>query len=196
MRILFLLSMLCCVLSACESQQHEHNSIQQQIKKWPSSTLFHGANNTFTISLANDLQGLELKKVDTLQTIFGRVEQKVYLIEQDTLSLMISIATYDQDIFEKRKSAKLYESTLNHFLHELKANRTRIEECSKIIQGKSTTGVRTFFAMEQEMKSYYGVSELYAYANRLHHIVILSQSKDSFLSSQSIALAFHSFMPQ
>ena len=192
-----IISLICVlILIGCTDESHKSSQLKSPKQQWPASKVFMGNGNSFTISLTKELEGLSFKKTDTIQTIYGKALQDVYLMENDTLSMTISITHYAQDVREKRKPEQLYESAMNTFLHALQAEKTKSMECSKSIQNISVKGERTFYSLIDGMTKYYGASELYAFNGNMHHIAILSTSKQAFAKSQSIALAFQSFMPQ
>lgn len=184
------------MLIGCTDESHKSSHVQSPKQQWPASKVLTGNGNTFTISLTKELEGLAFKKTDTMNTIYGRALQDVYLMENDSISMTISIVQYNQDVLQKRKPEKLYESAMNTFLHALQAEKSKSMQCSKSIQNTSIKGERTFYSLIDGMTKYYGVSEMYVFNGKMHHIAILSTSKENFAQSQSIALAFQSFMPQ
>jgi hypothetical protein len=146
--------------------------------------------------LSKELNGISFKQTDTLKTIYDNAIQDVYLMENDSISMTISVARYSKNVIQKRKPEKLFESAMNNFLHALDAKSTQSMRCTKAIQNSSTEGVRTFYTFIDGMTRFYGTSEMYLFDDRLYHIAILTTSKDAISNSPSIALAFHSFMPQ
>lgn len=189
---------LICLLMfiGCTDESHKSSHLKSPKHQWPASKVFTGNGNAFIISLTKELEELAFKKTDTMNTIYGKALQDVYLMENDSISMTISIAHYNQDVLQKRKPEKLYESAINSFLHALQAEKSKSMQCSKSIQNRTIQGERTFYSLIDGMTKYYGVSEMYVFNGKMHHISILSTSKDNFSQSQSIALAFQSFMPQ
>ena len=183
-------------LTSCSDENEQQLPSQNRKTQWPASSVFTGNNNSFVISLSKELNGISFKQTDTLNTIYDNAIQDVYLMENDSISMTISVARYSKNVIQKRKPEKLFESAMNNFLHALNAKSTQSMRCTKAIQNSSTEGVRTFYTFIDGMTRFYGASEMYLFDNRLYHIAILTTSKDAISNSPSIALAFHSFMPQ
>lgn len=184
------------MLIACSDEAKKSPQVQTQKKQWHASKEFTGNDNSFTISLTKEFDELAFKRTDTVNTLYDKALQDVYVMENDTLSLIISIAHYTQEVAEKRKSEKVIESAINSFLYALQAKKSTSMQCSKTIKNSIVQGERTFYSLIDGMTKYYGASEMYVFNGKLFHIAILSTSKDAFTQSKSIALAFHSFMPQ
>jgi len=195
MKIIFLICIVLFLHSCSEEKKKEPNSILKK-QQWPASTVFTGKNSTFTISLTKELDGLSFKRTDTLKTIYDNALQDVYMMEQDTLSIIISVTQYGKEVIQKRTQDKLFESSMNHFLHSLNAQSTQAMKCTKKMTNHTISGLRTFYSLMDGMTRYFGVSEIFMSQNRVYHIAILSTSKDAITQSPSISLAFHSFMPQ
>ena len=192
-----IISLICIlILIGCTDESHKSAQLKSPKQQWPAAKVFTGNGNSFTISLTKELEELVFKKTDTMNTIYGKALQEIYLMENDSISMTISIAQYNRDVLQKRKPEKLYESAINSFLHVLQAQKSKSMQCSKTIQNKSIQGERTFYSLIDGMTKYYGASEMYFFNGTMHHIAILSTSKDAFVQSKTIALAFHSFMPQ
>jgi hypothetical protein len=183
-------------LTSCSDEKEKQLPSQNHKTQWPASSVFTGNNNSFVISLSKELNGISFKQTDTLKTIYDNAIQDVYLVENDSISMTISVARYSKNVIQKRKPEKLFESAMNNFLHALDAKSTQSMRCTKAIQNSSTEGVRTFYTFIDGMTRFYGTSEMYLFDDRLYHIAILTTSKDAISNSPSIALAFHSFMPQ
>jgi hypothetical protein len=183
-------------LTSCSDEKEKQLPSQNHKTQWPASSVFTGNNNSFVISLSKELNGISFKQTDTLKTIYDNAIQDVYLMENDSISMTISVARYSKNVIQKRKPEKLFESAMNNFLHALDAKSTQSMRCTKAIQNSSTEGVRTFYTFIDGMTRFYGASEMYLFDDRLYHIAILTTSKDAISNSPSIALAFHSFMPQ
>jgi hypothetical protein len=183
-------------LTSCSDEKEQQLPSQNRKTQWPASSVFTGNNNSFVISLSKELSGISFKQTDTLKTIYDNAIQDVYLMENDSVSMTISVARYSKNVIQKRKPEKLFESAMNNFLHALNAKSTQSMKCTKAIQNSSTEGVRTFYTFIDGMTRFYGASEMYLFDDRLYHIAILTTSKDAISNSPSIALAFHSFMPQ
>lgn len=183
-------------LTSCSDEKEQQLPSQNHKTQWPASSVFTGNNNSFVISLSKELNGISFKQTDTLNTIYDNAIQDVYLMESDSISMTISVARYSKNVIQKRKPEKLFESAMNNFLHALNAKSTQSMRCTKAIQNSSTEGVRTFYTFIDGMTRFYGTSEMYLFDDRLYHIAILTTSKDAISNSPSIALAFHSFMPQ
>ena len=183
-------------LTSCSDEQEQQLPSQNRKTQWPASKVFTGNNNSFVISLSKELYGISFKQTDTLKTIYDNAIQDVYLMENDSISMTISVARYSKNVIQKRKPEKLFESAMNNFLHALNAKSTQSMRCTKAIQNSSNEGVRTFYTFIDELTRFYGTSEMYLFDDRLYHIAILTTSKDAISNSPSIALAFHSFMPQ
>lgn len=183
-------------LTSCSDEKEQQLPSQNHKTQWPASSVFTGNNNSFVISLSKELNGISFKQTDTLNTIYDNAIQDVYLMENDSISMTISVARYSKNVIQKRKPEKLFESAMNNFLHALNAKSTQSMRCTKAIQNSSTEGVRTFYTFIDGMTRFYGASEMYLFDDRLYHIAILTTSKDAISNSPSIALAFHSFMPQ
>jgi hypothetical protein len=183
-------------LTSCSDEKEQQLPSQNHKTQWPASSVFTGNNNSFVISLSKELNGISFKQTDTLNTIYDNAIQDVYLMENDSISMTISVARYSNNVIQKRKPEKLFESAMNNFLHALNAKSTQSMRCTKAIQNSSTEGVRTFYTFIDGMTRFYGASEMYLFDDRLYHIAILTTSKDAISNSPSIALAFHSFMPQ
>lgn len=183
-------------LTSCSDEKEQQLQSQNHKTQWPASSVFTGNNNSFVISLSKELNGISFKQTDTLKTIYDNAIQDVYLMENDSISMTISVARYSKNVIQKRKPEKLFESAMNNFLHALNAKSTQSMRCTKAIQNSSTEGVRTFYTFIDGMTRFYGTSEMYLFDDRLYHIAILTTSKDAISNSPSIALAFHSFMPQ
>lgn len=183
-------------LTSCSDEKEQQLPSQNRKTQWPASKVFTGNNNSFVISLSKELNGISFKQTDTLNTIYDNAIQDVYLMENDSISMTISVARYSKNVIQKRKPEKLFESAMNNFLHALNAKSTQSMRCTKAIQNSSTEGVRTFYTFIDGMTRFYGASEMYLFDDRLYHIAILTTSKDAISNSPSIALAFHSFMPQ
>lgn len=183
-------------LTSCSDEREQQLPSQNHKTQWPVSRVFTGNNNSFVISLSKELNGISFKQRDTLKTIYDNAIQDVYLMESDSISMTISVTHYSKNVIQKRKPEKLFESAMNNFLHALDANSTRSMRCTKVIQNSSIEGVRTFYTFLDGMTRFYGTSEMYLFNDRLYHIAILTTSKDAISNSPSIALAFHSFMPQ
>lgn len=183
-------------LTSCSDEKEQQLPSQNHKTQWPASSVFTGNNNSFVISLSKELNGISFKQTDTLNTIYDNAIQDVYLMENDSISMTISVARYSKNVIQKRKPEKLFESAMNNFLHALNAKSTQSMRCTKAIQNSSTEGVRTFYTFLDGMTRFYGTSEIYLFDDRLYHIAILTTSKDAISNSPSIALAFHSFMPQ
>ena len=183
-------------LTSCSDETEQQLPSQNRKTQWPASKIFTGNNNSFVIALSKELHGITLKQTDTLKTIYDSAIQDVYLLENDSISMTISVVRYSKNVIQKRKPEKLFESAMNNFLHALDAKSTQSMRCTKKIQNQSTNGVRTFYTLLDGMRRYYGTSEMYLYDEKLFHIAILTTSKDAISNSPSIALAFHSFMPQ
>ncbi len=183
-------------LTSCSDEKEQQLPSQHHKTQWPASSVFTGNNNSFVISLSKELNGISFKQTDTLNTIYDNAIQDVYLMENDSISMTISVARYSKNVIQKRKPEKLFESAMNNFLHALNAKSTQSMRCTKAIQNSSTEGVRTFYTFIDGMTRFYGTSEMYLFDDRLYHIAILTTSKDAISNSPSIALAFHSFMPQ
>lgn len=183
-------------LTSCSDEKEQQLPSQNHKTQWPASSVFTGNNNSFVISLSKELNGISFKQTDTLNTIYDNAIQDVYLMENDSISMTISVARYSKNVIQKRKPEKLFESAMNNFLHALNAKSTQSMRCTKAIQNSSTEGVRTFYTFIDGMTRFYGASEMYLFDDRLYHITILTTSKDAISNSPSIALAFHSFMPQ
>lgn len=183
-------------LTSCSDEKEQQLPSQNHKTQWPASSVFTGNNNSFVISLSKELNGISFKQTDTLKTIYDNAIQDVYLMENDSISMTISVARYSKNVIQKRKPEKLFESAMNNFLHALNAKSTQSMRCTKAIQNSSTEGVRTFYTFIDGMTRFYGTSEMYLFDDRLYHIAILTTSKDAISNSPSIALAFHSFMPQ
>ena len=183
-------------LTSCSDEKEQQLPSQNHKTQWPASSVFTGNNNSFVISLSKALSGISFKQTDTLKTIYDKAIQDVYLMEDDCISMTISVARYSKNVIQKRKPEKLFESAMNNFLHALNAKSTQSMRCTKAIQNSSTEGVRTFYTFIDGMTRFYGASEMYLFDDRLYHIAILTTSKDAISNSPSIALAFHSFMPQ
>lgn len=183
-------------LTSCSDEKEQQLPSQNRKNQWPASKVFTGNNNSFVISLSKELNGISFKQRDTLKTIYDNAIQDVYLMENDSISMIISVASYSKNVIQKRKPEKLFESAMNNFLHALDAKSTQSMRCTKAIQNSSTEGVRTFYTFIDGMTRFYGTSEMYLFDDRLYHIAILTTSKDAISNSPSIALAFHSFMPQ
>lgn len=183
-------------LTSCSDEKEQQLPSQNHKTQWPASSVFTGNNNSFVISLSKELNGISFKQTDTLNTIYDNAIQDVYLMENDSISMTISVARYSKNVIQKRKPEKLFESAMNNFLHALNAKSTQSMRCTKAIQNSSTEGVRTFYTFIDGMTRFYGTSEMYLFDDRLYHIAILTTSKDAISNSPSIALAFHSFMPQ
>ena len=183
-------------LTSCSDEKEQQLPSQNRKNQWPASKVFTGNNNSFVISFSKELNGISFKQRDTLKTIYDNAIQDVYLMENDSISMTISVASYSKNVIQKRKPEKLFESAMNNFLHAMDAKSTQSMKCVKAIHNKSTEGLRTFYTMLDGMTRYYGTSEMYLFDDRLYHIAILTTSKDAFSNSPSIALAFHSFMPQ
>lgn len=183
-------------LTSCSDEKEQQLPSQNHKTQWPASSVFTGNNNSFVISLSKELNGISFKQTDTLKTIYDNAIQDVYLMENDSISMTISVARYSKNVIQKRKPEKLFESAMNNFLHALNAKSTQSMRCTKAIQNSSTEGVRTFYTFIDGMTRFYGASEMYLFDDRLYHIAILTTSKDAISNSPSIALAFHSFMPQ
>jgi hypothetical protein len=183
-------------LTSCSDEKEKQLPSQNHKTQWPASSVFTGNNNSFVISLSKELNGISFKQTDTLKTIYDNAIQDVYLMENDSISMTISVARYSKNVIQKRKPEKLFESAMNNFLHALNAKSTQSMRCTKVIQNSSTEGVRTFYTFIDGMTRFYGTSEIYLFDDRLYHIAILTTSKDAISNSPSIALAFHSFMPQ
>lgn len=183
-------------LTSCSDEKEQQLPSQNRKTQWPASKVFTGNNNSFVISLSKELNGISFKQTDTLNTIYDNAIQDVYLMENDSISMTISVARYSKNVIQKRKPEKLFESAMNNFLHALNAKSTQSMRCTKVIQNSSTEGVRTFYTFIDGMTRFYGTSEMYLFDDRLYHIAILTTSKDAISNSPSIALAFHSFMPQ
>ncbi len=182
--------------TSCSDEKEQKLPSQNRKTQWPASKVFTGNNNSFVISLSKELNGISFKQTDTLKTIYDNAIQDVYLMENDSISMTISVARYSKNVIQKRKPEKLFESAMNNFLHALNAKSTQSMRCTKAIQNSSTEGVRTFYTFIDGMTRFYGTSEMYLFDDRLYHIAILTTSKDAISNSPSIALAFHSFMPQ
>jgi hypothetical protein len=182
--------------TSCSDEKEQQLPSQNRKTQWPASSVFTGNNNSFVISLSKELSGISFKQTDTLKTIYDNAIQDVYLMENDSVSMTISVARYSKNVIQKRKPEKLFESAMNNFLHALNAKSTQSMKCTKAIQNSSTEGVRTFYTFIDGMTRFYGASEMYLFDDRLYHIAILTTSKDAISNSPSIALAFHSFMPQ
>jgi hypothetical protein len=182
--------------TSCSDEKEQKLPSQNRKTQWPASKVFTGNNNSFVISLSKELNGISFKQTDTLKTIYDNAIQDVYLMENDSTSMTISVARYSKNVIHKRKSEKLFESAMNNFLHALNAKSTQSMRCTKAIQNSSTEGVRTFYTFIDGMTRFFGTSEMYLLDDRLYHIAILTTSKDAISNSPSIALAFHSFMPQ
>jgi|GEM_PF-455594 len=195
MKLFTILFVLCC-LSSCTDEQKETHSLINKNQQWPKSRVFTGNNSTFTISLTKEIEGLSFKKTDTLPTIYDKALLDVYGMENDTLSAIISVTHYGNEVIQKRNQETLFESSINTFLHSLQARSTQTMKCTKKLSQQTISGLRTFYSFIDGMTRYYGVSEMYMVSNRVYHITILSTSKDAITHSPSIALAFHSFMPQ
>lgn len=183
-------------LTSCSDEKEQQLPSQNHKTQWPASSVFTGNNNSFVISLSKELNGISFKQTDTLNTIYDNAIQDVYLMENDSISMTISVARYSKNVIQKRKPEKLFESAMNNFLHALNAKSTQSMRCTKAIQNSSNEGVRTFYTFIDGMTRFYGTSEMYLFDDRLYHIAILTTSKDAISNSPSIALAFHSFMPQ
>lgn len=183
-------------LTSCSDEKEQQLPSQNHKTQWPASNVFTGNNNSFVISLSKELNGISFKQTDTLKTIYDNAIQDVYLMENDSISMTISVASYSKNVIQKRKPEKLFESAMNNFLHALDAKSTQSMRCTKAIQNSSTEGVRTFYTFIDGMTRFYGASEMYLFNDKLYHIAILTTSKDAISKSPSIALAFHSFMPQ
>lgn len=183
-------------LTSCTDDKEQQLPSQNRKNQWPESKVFTGNNNSFVISLSKELNGISFKHTDTLRTIYDNALQDVYLMENDSISMTISVTRYSRNVIQKRKSEKLFESSMNNFLHALDAKSTHSMRCTKAIQNSSTEGLRTFYTFLDGMTRFYGTSEMYLFDDRLYHIAILTTSKDAISNSPSIALAFHSFMPQ
>lgn len=162
----------------------------------PISQLFVGMDSTFSIALSSPFQLLRYAGRDTLSTIYGEAIQDAYVIDNDTLSMIISIASYKEEVFNKRKISTLFESGINMFLHSLNAKKTTTHSCMKKFKSTVLNGERTFFSFTADGKRYFGVSEMYARNSRIHHICIISKNKEDFLNSDHIALAFNSYQPK
>jgi hypothetical protein len=182
--------------TSCSDEKEQQLPSQNRKTQWPPSNVFTGNNNSFVISLSKELNGISFKQTDTLKTIYDNAIQDVYLMENDSTSMTISVARYSKNVIQKRKPEKLFESAMNNFLHVLDAKSTQSMRCTKAIQNSSTEGLRTFYTFLYGMTRFYGTSEMYLFDDRLYHIAILTTSKDAISNSPSIALAFHSFMPQ
>jgi hypothetical protein len=182
--------------TSCSDEKEQQLPSQNRKTQWPPSNVFTGNNNSFVISLSKELNGISFKQTDTLKTIYDNAIQDVYLMENDSTSMTISVARYSKNVIQKRKPEKLFESAMNNFLHVLDAKSTQSMRCTKAIQNSSTEGLRTFYTFLDGMTRFYGTSEMYLFDDRLYHIAILTTSKDAISNSPSIALAFHSFMPQ
>lgn len=162
----------------------------------PMSQKFVGKDSIFSIELSSPFQQLRYTGRDTLSTIFGDAIQDAYVIDNDTLSMIISIASYDDEVFNKRKDRTLFESAINMFLHSLNAKKTTTHTCKKNIKSTVLNGERTFFSFTSDGKRYFGVSEIYSRNARIHHLCIISKNKEDFLNSDHIALAFSSYQPR
>jgi hypothetical protein len=184
------------LLNSC-SDDKEHTSQSDKSKsQWPASKVFTGNSNAFSISLSKELNGFSYKQTDTLKTIYDKALQDVYLMENDSISLTITVTSYSKNVLLKRNAEKLFESAMNNFIYALHAKSTKSVTCTKIIQNNASKGLRTFYTLIDGMTKYYGTSEMYLFKGKLYHIAMLTTSKESFSESPSIALAFHSFMPQ
>lgn len=183
-------------LNSCADQTEQQLPSQNRKTQWPASKVFTGNNNSFVIALSKELYGITFKQTDTLKTIYDSAIQDVYLLENDSISMTISVAHYSKNVIHKRKPEKLFESAMNNFLYALNAKSMQSMKCTKKVQNKSSEGVRTFYTLLDGMTRYYGTSEMYLFDQKLFHIAILTTSKDVISNSPSIALAFHSFMPQ
>jgi hypothetical protein len=192
----FLILIVLFTIASCTDEKKDAVSQKTQKNIWPQSTEFTGNGNSFIISLTKELDDLSFKQSDTLKTLYGKAIQDVYSMENDSISLTISLARYNEQVMTKRKPEKLIESAMNTFLHTLKAQKTQSMICSKNIMKSSVSGVRTFYTILNGMTRYYGASEMYIHNGALYHIAILSTKKNAFSESQSVSLAFHSFMPQ
>lgn len=187
-----LLISLC--LISCNKKSDETPIVEK--RSFPTSKTFHAHDSSFSIELSPIFQQLRFAKTDTLQTIYGAAFQDTYIMDNDTLSMMISIATFDEDMFETRPYQKVYESSMNNFLHAMNAKQTSRQVSKKKFGKDHIKGERFYYALTQDGKSFYGVSEMYHVKNTLHHIAIISSKKQAFSQSDDIALAFHSYMPR
>ena len=187
-----LLISLC--LISCNKKSNESPLVEK--RSFPKSKTFHAQDSSFSIELSPIFQQLRFAGTDTLQTMYGSAFQDTYLMDNDSLSMMISIATFNEDMFEKRPYQKVYESSMNNFLHAMNAKQTSKQVSKKKLGKVQINGERIFYALTQDGKSFYGVSEMYHLKNTLHHIAIISSKKQAFTQSDDIALAFHSYMPR
>lgn len=187
---------LFCVLfvSSC-SNDSDIIPVKKQRNK-PTSQTFIGKDSTFLIELSSPFQQLRYSGRDTLSTMYGNAIQDAYILDHDTLSMIISIAKYDEEVFNKRKTSKLFESGMNMFLYSLNAKKTATQQCTKKNKSTIINGERTFFSFSADGKQYFGVSEMYSLNARTHHLCIITNNKKDFLKSDHIALAFHSFQPR
>ena len=187
-----LLISLC--LISCNKKSEETPIVEN--RSFPKSKSFYAHDSSFSIELSSIFQQLRFAGTDTLQTMYGSAFQDTYIMENDSLSLMISIATFNDEMFEKRPYQKVYESSMNNFLHAMNAKQTSKQVSKKKLGKVQINGERIFYALTQYGKSFYGVSEMYHVKNTLHHIAIISSKKQVFTQSDDIALAFHSYMPR
>ena len=191
----YFITLFCALIVASCSNDSDVMPVKKQRIK-PTSQTFIGKDSTFLSELSSPFQQLRYSGRDTLSTIYGNAIQDSYILDHDTLSMIISIAKYDEEVFNKRKTSKLFESGMNMFLYSLNAKKTAAQQCTKKYKSTILNGERTFFSFSADGRQYFGVSEMYARNARMHHICIISKDKEDFLNSDHIALAFNSYQPK
>ena len=191
----YLFIVVCCFLFITCNRERKQDPIQST-RIVPTSILFTALDSSFTINLSSVFQQLKYAGRDTIQTISGKALEDSYVLDNDSLSMIISIGKFDSKSISKRPDAKVFESAINNFLHVLDAKKTKTMRCAKIIDSVNITGERTLFTLKVKDSSFFGVSEMYRRDNTLHHLCIISSKKEDFTQSNDIALAFNSFMPR
>jgi len=191
-RVLIPVAIIVLVLCSCGETIDKPNSTT--LRTWPSSTMFIDPDSLFSIRLSGLFQLQPIKTQDTVSTIYGKAYQDVYFFDRDSLSMLISVTKYAEQV-QKRPDKKIFESSVNTFLHSLGAKRTKTITSKKHINKTEIIGDRTFFTFRFNDIPRYGVTELYRWNSHLYQLIIISNKKDDFTTSDDIALAFHSFQP-
>ena len=94
-------------LTSCSDEKEQQLPSQNRKTQWPASKVFTGNNNSFVISLSKELYGISFKQTDTLKTIYDNAIQDVYLMENDSISMTISVARYSKNVIQKQEIEKL-----------------------------------------------------------------------------------------
>jgi len=90
------------IVASCSNDSDVMPVIKQRIK--PTSQTFIGKDSTFLIELSSPFQQLRYSGRDTLSTIYGNALQDSYILDHDTLSMIISIAKYDEECVQQEKN--------------------------------------------------------------------------------------------